>query len=124
MKKFLLLLLLFPVIANAAPSAAVIASLKPFQPKLTTLKDGQLTIVLPQKQITNEIYTTVISTAVCSSLWLRSEQSLDGVKSVYVLNEFAHQGYVFEGGKELCIKYGKLPQSENKIFLLSNTHLK
>ncbi len=124
MKKLLIFLLLPIVVHAAVPSSDLIASLKPFQPISTTIEDGNLIIVLNQKMITSDIYTSVISTAVCASLWLRNKESLAGVTSVTVLNEFSFKGYVFEGGKDLCMEFGEIPQDKNNIFLLGHTHLK
>lgn len=122
MKK-LLFIMAIPIMVNAAPSSELVASLRPWQPLSITLENGNLTIVLPERRMTSDIYLSVISTGVCASLWLRSKESLDGVYNVTVLNEYAFKGYVFEGGKDLCFEYGEIKDDPKDIFLLGNTHL-
>ncbi|MEM5528094.1 hypothetical protein WN093_04615 [Gammaproteobacteria bacterium AS21] len=119
----LLFLLAVPMFVYASPSADLITSLKPFSPISTTLENGDLTIVLNQQRITPKIYSAVITTGVCSSIILYDKEALAGIESVSVVNEFS-KGYVFEGGKELCLEYGDLPRVQNEVFLLGHTHLK
>ncbi|MEQ8318771.1 MAG: hypothetical protein RH946_00790 [Rhodospirillales bacterium] len=80
-------------------------------------------IILPQKRITDRIYLSVIGAGVCTRL-IAKPNSLDGIEEISVLNQFAYQGYVFEGGTELCKKLNKMPLGKSKeIYLLGFTHL-
>lgn len=71
-----------------------------WQPLSVTMDGSVLTVVLPQRQITQQIYNAVISTGICLGPLLG--YPLPGVQSVEVLNQFSHQGYVYEAGTEHC----------------------
>lgn len=112
----------FSSVAVAAPAPDVITrNLNAWSPQSVTLDDGVLTVVTPQDRVTDQIYTAVLGSGVCGSLWM-NKGSWSGVKQVKVLNRHARQGFVFEGGEAECVELGKLNGEEYKMFIMERTH--
>ncbi|MFN3273053.1 MAG: hypothetical protein ACK41U_00105 [Paracoccus sp. (in: a-proteobacteria)] len=114
---------LAPQRARQAPAEVVAQTeelLYNWQPKSITLSGSILRVVLPQRRITPEIYSAVIRLGVCFGPLLG--HPLPGVRSVEVLNEFAHQGFVYEAGTEDCEQINAAPPDRAEILLLGKTH--
>lgn len=123
MKKILCIFMLLPTLALAQPNESIKEALTPWSPlSIETIK-GKITIVLDEKRITDKIFTGVIKNGICMPLWLGDTNALDGITGVTVLNKFSHQGYDFEGGKDLCDEMGKLPSDKSEIVLLGNSKI-
>lgn len=105
--------------AAAAPDV-ITRNLKSWSPQAVTLERGVLTVVTGQDRVTDQIYTSVLGSGVCGSLWM-NPGSWSGVKEVKVLNRHARQGYVFEGGEAECVELGKLNGEAYKFFILERT---
>lgn len=87
------------------------------------MNNGNVLITTNEYRVTDTIYSAIINNGVCMPLWLGNSSSLDGVKSIMVLNKFKKQGYVFEGGADVCNKLGKLKSQQAKIYLMGNSHI-
>ncbi len=92
-------------------------------PKSVTLNNGTLTVVLPQRRITQDIYTSVLTAGLCMGPALGKDFS--GITELVVLNQFARQGYVFERGAQDCDRLNKTPVGSPmlKTLILGATHL-
>lgn len=97
-------------------------SLKPIAPKSVSNDKGSLVIVTPQQKITQEMYLSVIRNNVCGSAWLSGKDTLKGISSITVSNEFGRQGYVFEGGFSECTALGELSGKSAENYVLGITH--
>lgn len=94
-----------------------------WNPTSVEVSGGQLTIILPQRRITEEIYYSLLTAGLC--LGPLYGKSLPGVSEVRVLNEFGRQGYVYEKGLEDCETFTSRPVTDpmTKIEILGATHL-
>lgn len=106
---------------QAAPKSLA-ESLSPWAPLSVTLNAGTLKIVTPQDRVTDSIYSAILKHGVCGSLWL-NPGGWSGVTEVQVLNKYARQGYVFEGGENECAALGKLSGEESDRYVLGLTRL-
>lgn len=108
----------------AAPKAVQQAKelLALWQPEAVSLKGSTLTVVLPERQITEQIYLAVIKTGICVGVLTR--KPLPGVSSIEVLNQFSRQGYVYEAGTEDCAQINDLPVGDRigTLLVLGKTH--
>lgn len=93
-----------------------------WQPVSVALNAGVLTIVLPQRQITQPMYSLVISAGIC--LGPLTGQTLPGVRTVEVLNEFSYQGFVYEAGTQYCDEMNAVSAHPRRveILILARTH--
>jgi hypothetical protein len=108
----------------AFSSDAIISkALEPWAP-LEIVTPDNLTIVLNESRVTNEIYEAVITTGICMPLWLDGETDyLLKVDEIFVLNKFKAQGYVFEKPLETCRIIGDSNGKTGKVILMGNTHI-
>lgn len=122
MKKVLAVLaLLFPVVALAGSQEVKIQkSLDVFQPKEVKVQDSVLTIILEELRVTDDIYKAVVAHGLCIGT-VSQPGSLEGISEVRVLNKFAYQGYVFDGGVMECEELLRIPQSKIDAYLYSRT---
>lgn len=96
-------------------------SVEMWSPISVTTNSKVATIILPQKRITDTIYESVINSGVCFGL-LAEPSALDAVDEIVILNQHKRQGYVFEGGKELCETLNEMPLGKSKkLMLLGHT---
>lgn len=125
MRFLIFLCFLFPSVAMAAdgPSSNLKESLQPWSPLSISINNKKLTVVMNEARITNNIFTAVIKNGICMPIWLGDPNALNGVAVVIILNKFKHQGYVFEGGKNICSEMGKLPSEKSEILLLGHSHI-
>lgn len=76
-------------------------------------------IVLPLKKITNKIYEASI-TWLCAMSSL-NRVDLSDVNQIIILNSFAKQGLVFEGGKKQYEEISNVPINQAIVLLVGNT---
>jgi len=108
--------------ADAGSVSEVRMALEMWAPKAVVRNGTTIKVVLPQRRITEQIYTAAISAGIC--LYVAAKKiRLAGVKEIQILNQFRRQGYVFEGGKKERDEMNRLPRSGQKIQLLGRTHL-
>ncbi len=96
--------------------------LEMWAPVNITLSDNTLTVVLPQRRITTEIYLAVIQTGICFAPLYGMD--MQKVEQIEILNQFSAQGFVYEKGIEDCEAYNILPANDKstEIQILGNTH--
>ena len=106
--------------SSADMTEKVKQALEAWQPTEVQYSDNNLIVILPQRQITNEIYKGSMTwLCVMSSV---NRVDLGGVNQIAVLNMFGRQGLVFEGGKRQCEKISNAPSNKVDVLLLDNTH--
>lgn len=108
-----------PALADAVP-APITKALKVYAPERTMFDQGQLVVVLPQPRITDKIYGAVLG-SVCGTVWLKEDWGGAKVREIYVLNQHAAQGYVFEGGKVECDAMGPMKRDEANAYEAAHT---
>ena len=118
-----LLAAILPSVLAAGPLKDAKEVLEMWAPKSVTLKNGTLTVVLPQRRITQDIYTGVLTAGLCMGPALGKDFS--AITELVVLNQFARQGYVFERGAQDCDRINKAPAGSNtlRLIILGATHL-
>ncbi|MFM5835756.1 hypothetical protein [Aeromonas caviae] len=121
MKKYLFTLLFFSFCSQAG--TALNSALKPWSPSSITKKGEVLHISIPQANITDSMYKSIIKMGVCPVVWDGKTAEFDGVKEIALLNQYGKQGYVFENAAEACTEMGKLSGSASDTYLLSVTRL-
>ena len=87
-----------------------------WQPIDVSLNRGVLNVVLPEEQVTEKIYISIVTSGICIGPLTGKE--LDSVSEVQVLNRFSRQGYVYEAGTEGCEELNKIPVGDKMIDLL------
>lgn len=94
-----------------------------WQPAEVRVENSRLTLVLPQRRITEEIYLAILTSGLC--LGPIVGKLLPGVSEIHVLNEFARQGYVYEKGLEDCDRFNNRPVGDGmtRMEILGATHL-
>ncbi len=97
--------------------------LKMWSPSKVELDGKVLTIVLPQDKVTDKIYTSIIQTGLCGSVYM-GDKKWNGIGDVVVLNQHEHQGWIFEGSYEDCEDLGKLSGKKFDQSLMSMSRLK
>jgi len=118
-----LLAAMLPSVLAAGPLKDAKEVLEMWAPKSVTLNNGTLTVVLPQRRITQDIYTGVLTAGLCMGPALGKDFS--AITELVVLNQFARQGYVFERGAQDCDRINKAPAGSDtlRLIILSATHL-
>lgn len=120
--KFLLCFLLLPtfVYADSVPDS-IKKWTKPLSLLNLTVANNALTLVINKDKVTSEMYESIIGNSICMSLvdkpksWGKAK-----IKKIYVLNKFAVQGYVFNGGEAECSRMGKMTSDEFKVKVIQN----
>lgn len=109
--------------AFADPEADAKELLTMWAPKSVQVKNGILTVALPQRRVTEEIYMAVMTAGLCPGVLL--DKPLEGVREIHILNEHKVQGYVYEKGLEDCAEFNEMPAGDNRVPLgiLGATHL-
>ena len=83
-------------------SKSIEPSLKQWEPISVLEQDGQIYIQLPQKKITDPIYSSVIEAGLCLGKAFNPELDWSDIKTVSILNEEKIQGFTFNGGEKEC----------------------
>jgi hypothetical protein len=122
MKK-LLLLLMFIIFSFAGQLQDIQKSLKDWQPLNIQIKSGNLIVTTKERRVTDTIYLAMIHIGLCTDYYF-NKNLLNGIKSVSILNRYKHQGYVLDGGANICNKIGKMSNNRKiTLSILSKTHL-
>ncbi|HDU3454342.1 TPA: hypothetical protein RFJ86_003202 [Klebsiella pneumoniae] len=99
-------------------------SLNPWQPIEIMDNKNISKIVLPTTTVTSDAYEALISSGICTPVWVKSapEGYLKNTKEIHVVNKFSAQGYTFENPLITCKKMGALMDDEAKTLMYENTH--
>lgn len=97
------------------------SALKMWQPADITTNDGKVTLILPQQNITELMYQSIIKSGVCTEVYLGNSAIIKGISGIAVLNEIGKQGYIFLGGINECEKMGKLAANDADAYLMGVT---
>ncbi|HDS9504119.1 MULTISPECIES: hypothetical protein [Klebsiella] len=99
-------------------------SLNPWQPIEIMDNKNISKIVLPTTTVTSDAYEALISSGVCTPVWVKDapEGYLKNTKEIHVVNKFSAQGYTFENPLITCKKMGALMDDEAKTLMYENTH--
>ena len=90
--------------------------------EITLHRDGTLRIILPQRQITSQIYVAALSTGICMGHLF--DMHLPGVRKIAFLNEFGRQGYVFERGTDGCEEIREAKDNRDReLRIMAYTHM-
>lgn len=108
-----------PALADAVPPV-IPKSITLRAPKQITFDQGQVVIVLPQLRITDLIYGGVIS-SICAHTMAGEDWGKIPVREIYVMNEHAAQGFVFEGGEAECREWLSKPKGEDRAYRAGKT---
>lgn len=118
--------LIFSSVAAAQASDVITLKnkLAPWQPSEISQKGDQITIVLPDANITPEVYSLIISNS-CTPIWTKDAPSnyLKNINQINVTNKFKAFGYSFENPLSVCKEMGDLMEKPAEVKMLSNTHL-
>jgi len=118
-----LLIVLLPSIATASTLEGVIQSVKNWNPMAVEFKEGKVLIVLNDYRLTSEIYKSILKNGICTAVWFKKPNALDGVEEITILNKHRGSGYIFEGGESKCKEMGKLSDDDVHVYLWNNTRL-
>ncbi|TVZ39366.1 hypothetical protein P886_3770 [Alteromonadaceae bacterium 2753L.S.0a.02] len=125
--KYLIFAMLFAGVSAFAESdagyKALGDALAPWAPEFITIDGEQLKVILSSQRITQQMYSAVIKTGACAAVWSFGGDALPGVSNIAVVNSFAKQGYLFEGGAAECTALGKLSSDASRIYMLERTRV-
>ncbi len=115
--------LLVPGFASADSSGEVGVALSAWAPESVTEQGARTTVVLDENTVTTQIFTQAISNGVCARVWLKQASSgyLAGITEIAVVNRSQRQGFILEGGKEICDELGLVPSSKIPEALAAKT---
>ena len=118
-----LLVALLPTTLFADEISDAKTVLEMWAPTSIEFSDGTLTVALPQRQITEEMYTAVLTAGLC--LGQAIGNNFSGVSELVVLNQFKQQGYVNENGSRDCNRLNSMPVGNDaqRYIILGATHL-
>lgn len=112
--------------ANAAGSdiTTLKSKLNPWQPIEVSLNGDQITVVTPSANITSDIYSTIVSSGICSPIWTKDVPAnyLKTIRQINVTNKFKAIGYSFENPLSVCKEMGNLMEKPATVVMLGNTH--
>jgi len=123
MKRIILFTIITVIFSFAGQIQNIYQSLKPWAPLNIQIDKGHLIITTKESRVTDTIFLSMIETGICMNYYF-NKNLLNGIKNIYILNRFNHQGYVLDGAADICSAIGKM-KSDNKIkwYILSKTHL-
>ncbi|WP_439126360.1 MAG: hypothetical protein ACNJA3_28745 (plasmid) [Pseudomonas rhizophila] len=109
--------------ATADSSSEVGIALSAWAPDSVSEQGARTTVVLDEGTVTTQIYTQAISNGVCARVWLKQASSgyLAGITEIAVVNKSQRQGFILEGGKEICDELGLIPSSKIPEALAAKT---
>lgn len=109
--------------AQESDSSILKSKLKPWQPTEVTLNSDQITVVTPSASITSEVYSSIVSSGVCSPIWTKAVpvHYLKNIKQINVTNKFKTLGYSFENPLSVCKEMGNLMEKPATTVMLGNT---
>lgn len=111
--------------ASETDVATLKNKLKPWQPSEVSVNGKQITIAIPSKDITQDVYKAIISNGVCTPIWTKDVPAsyLKNIQQINVTNKFKGLGYSFENPLSVCKEMGDLMDKPAELKMLSNTHL-
>jgi len=122
MKKLFLITMLV-LFSFAGQIQDIAKSLRPWEPLNIKIKYGELVITSKERRMNLDIFYAMIRNGICVDYYF-NKNLLNGIRKIVILNRFNHQGFVLEGGKDVCKTIGKMSNDTKiKIFLSSKTHL-
>lgn len=100
--------------ASADSSNEVRSALSAWAPESVTEQGSRTTVVLNEGVVTNQIYTEAVRSGVCARVWLKQAGPgyLAGITEIAVVNKSQRQGFILEGGKEICDQLGLIPSGK------------
>lgn len=125
MKKIAVVLMLVfgaPIALASAVEEQAKQSLEMWEPNEVRVNGESLTVISKERRITDQVYRAMIVSGLCMGTIPRPN-SLNGVSEVRILNQFGHQGYVFEGGKQECEEINNMPANKTEIYVLGRTRM-
>ena len=131
MRKIVVFLAVLAALGATAPAAASDSlavreanmALELWAPLHVKVADGGILVVVTrERQVTSRIYQAIMLSGLCAFVSIGRIELL-GVNAVLVVNRFAGQGYVFEGGAPLCRTVMGYDQKSRAIRLLGHTSL-
>lgn len=110
--------------SQSVDAQTLMKSLKPWQPVGIVDNTASVKIKLPTATVTSDAYEALISSGVCTPLWVKTAPDgyLKMTKEIHVVNKFSAQGYTFENPLITCKKMGALMDDEAKTLMYENTH--
>ena len=98
-------------------------SLKPWQPAEIVQTSNSIKITLPANTVSSEAYEALISSGVCTPIWLKDAPTsfLKTTSEIHVVNKFSALGYTFEHPLTTCKKMGELMDDQAKSLMYGNT---
>jgi hypothetical protein len=122
MKKILFIVLI-TIFSFARQIDDIYKSLKSWAPLNIQIQSNNLIVTTKENRVTDTIYLAMINYALCTDYYF-NKNLLNGIKSIYILNRYNHQGYVLDGGADICEKIGKMKDNNRiKFIILGKTHL-
>ena len=86
-------------------------------------QDGQTLMVrAKERRVTMTIYRSMMVAGLCAFAGTR-RIALNGIAEIVIVNRFAGQGWVFEGGQAACQEVIKAPLGRPNVALLGRTRL-
>jgi len=111
-----------PSLLAADTTSEARSAFKAWEPKSLELEtDGTLRVVLPQKQITDTIYYATIQAGFC--LGVAFGKQMSDVTSVFILNQYEAQGWLFEGGAASCKDINAAPSKRAQILIAAQSSI-
>lgn len=100
-------------------------NLKPWQPSKVYLDGNQITIATPGTNLNSETYNSIISSGICTPIWLKEVPAnyLEKIKQINVTNKFESIGFSFENPVKVCKEMGNLMDKPAQAVMMGNTHI-
>jgi hypothetical protein len=96
----LIVALLIPVSGHADVRSNASVALENWEPLDLSFESGTLTVLLPQRRVTQDIFMAIVRFGIC--LGVAAGDDLSEVSELVILNQFGQQGYVYERGAQDC----------------------
>lgn len=112
------------VSAQPSNSAALKKTLSAWQPSEIIQKDDQITVALPDANVSSEVYSLIVSSGICTPIWTKDStvDYLKSIKQINVTNKFKTTGFSFENPLSVCKEMGDLMEKPAAALMLGNTH--
>jgi len=102
--------------------SALHQALAPWAPTSVTMTGTRLTVRLPERRITDDIYHAILPFGVCMTAL--TGDATPAFDEVHIENSFGAQAWVFEGGTQDCAEIVTLPVGDVRLFVAARTHLR
>jgi hypothetical protein len=96
----LVVALLIPVSGHADVRGNASVALQNWEPLDLNFEGGTLTVLLPQRRVTQDIFLAIVRFGIC--VGIAAGDSFSEVSELVVLNQFGQQGYIYERGAQDC----------------------